>query len=449
MNQNYQLIYPTLDLFLYDLKSGLGQDEEKLEQNRQLFWQKVYGNQLDSKKIEELAQAETDSYDYIELLGHKKYEFFPSPLNGYYYPVQLGDTYALQVDCTANYISDYKYSPQSIDCLHNLQTEILTKINHQNGKLGQSWLIWGQLSTDNQDPQATAQECFAQLKLHPQQNWQNDFIGQDKFFGGTIFELQRLPAKAPNLHDSYHLLICLFPYQIKTDAIREISSKLSPQLLQLLRYRHKIHWANSQSQEIKDNLKQAAKLAQAIVNNLNANLKKPDIKINELETFLKNTPEILLKYTNNLAYLDDQRRTIEVNINNYQKRYQELIKLDSNSDWEFLQIFSNYTKEKFLAQIETDQANFSPGLTLMENYIKTIQGIIDIERTKSDRNLENLIGSVGIGLAISQIASSILVSQYPPQKETPFFLTTVFGGSVVAGVLTSIIAWILFKKIRR
>ncbi|MBC1258868.1 hypothetical protein GNE54_25990, partial [Trichormus variabilis V5] len=155
------------------------------------------------------------------------------------------------------------------------------------------------------------------------------------------------------------------------------------------------------------------------------------------------------KYTNNLAYLDDQKRTIEVNINNYQKRYQELIKLDSNSDWEFLQIFSNYANEKFLVQIETDQANFSPGLTLMENYIKTIQGIIDIERTKSDRNLENIIGSVGIGLAISQIASSILVSQYPPQKETPFFLTAVFGGSVVAGVLTSIIAWILFKKIRR
>ncbi len=449
MNHNYQLIYPTLDLFLYDLKAGLGDDEEKIKQNLQVFWQKVYGSQLDHQKLEELAQAETDSYDYIELLGHKKAEIFPDPLNGYYYPVLLGDTYALQVECTANYIPDYKYSPKSIDCLQKLQTEILAKINHQNGKLGQTWLIWGQLATDNQDSQAIAQECFAQLKLHPQQNWQNDFIGQGKFFSATIFELQRLPAKAQNLNDSYHLLICLFPDQIKTDAVREISSKLSPQLIQLLRYRHKISWANSQSREIKDNLEQAAKRAKAIVNNLNANLKKPDIQINQLESFLKNTPEILLNYTNNLAYLDDKRRTIDVNINNYQKRYQELLKLDSNSDWEFLQIFSNYAQEKLLVQIETDQANFSPGLTLMENYIKTIQGIIDIERTKSDRNLENLIGSVGIGLAISQIASSVLVSQYPPKQETPFFLTATFGGSVVAGVLTSIIAWILFKKILR
>ncbi len=449
MNHNYQLIYPTLNLFLYDLKAGLGQDEEQIEQNRKVFWQKVYGSQLDNNKLVELAQAETDSYDYIELLGHKKYEIFPDPLNGYYYPVQLGDTYALQVECTANYISDYKYSPQSIDCLQNLQTEILAKINHQNGKLGQTWLIWGQLATDNQDPQATAQECYAQLRLHPQQNWQNDFIGQGKFFGGTIFELQRLPAKSQNLYDSYHLLICLFPYQIKTDAVREISSKLSPQLIQLLRYRHKIYWANSQSREIKDNLKQAAKLAQTTVNNLNTSLKKPDIQINQLESFLKNTPEILLKYTNNLAYLDDQRRTIDININNYQKRYQALLKLDSNSDWEFLQIFSNYAQEKLLAQIETDQANFSPGLTLMENYIKTIQGIIDIERTKSDRNLNTTIAIAGIGLATSQIGSAVILAEIPKDKNPLVYQTEVFIWSLGIGLVFAVLTYIVLRIFRR
>ncbi|MBE9004009.1 hypothetical protein IQ259_02925 [Fortiea sp. LEGE XX443] len=449
MNHNYQLIYPTLDLFLYDLKAGLGQDEEKVNQNRQLFWQKVYGNQLDNKKLAELAQAETDSSDYWELLGRKKAEIFPAPLNGYYYPVQLGDTYALQVDCTANYITDYKYSPQSIDCFSKLQTEILAKINHQNGKLGQTWLIWGQLATDNQDPIATAKECYNQLKFNSIQNRQQDFIVQGLFFGGTVFELQQIPTPAQNLSDGYHVLICLFPYQLKTDAVREVSSKLYPQLIQLLRCRHKILWADSQSREIKDNLKQAAKLAQTTINNLNASLKNPGIQINKIENFLKETPEILLKYTNNLAYLDDQRRTIEININNYQKRYQELCKLDSNSDWEFLQIFSNYAKEKFVAQIEADQANFSPNLTLMENYIKTVQGIIEIERTKSDRTLNTTIAIAGIGLATSQIASSVLVAQFPPNSKTPFFLTTAFGLSVFAGLLTSIIAWILLTKIRR
>ncbi|HEY9799620.1 MAG TPA: hypothetical protein V6D25_04620 [Leptolyngbyaceae cyanobacterium] len=450
MNQQYQLIYPTLDLFLYDLKEGLGQDDAKIKENRQLFWQKVYGDKLDNKKLEHLAKAEADSSDYIQLLGNKQAEIFPDPLNGYYYPVQLGDTYALQVECTANYITDYKDLPQSIDCLEKLQTEILTKINHQHGKLGQSWLIWGQLATDNQDPLATAQACYAQLKLSNQQNWDNDFIKQQgKFFGGTVFELRRLPTATEKLSDGYHVLICLFPSQLKTDVVREKSAILFPQLIRLFRYRHKILWANSQSREIKDNLKQADKLAQSTIKHLNTSLQSPGIQINKLEKFLKDTPEILLKYTNNLTYLDDQRRTINVNIENYQKRYLEITKLDSHSDWQFLETFSNYAQEKFLGQIETDQANFSPGLTLMENYIKTVQGIIEIERTKGDRNLENLIGSVGIGLAVSQISSSILVVQYDPKTEGIFFQTKAFVYSVGAGLLTSIIAWMLLKKLRR
>lgn len=384
-------------------------------------------------------------------MDRKKQEIFTDHLDGYYYPVQLGDTYALQVECTANYITDYKDLPQSIDCFEKLQTEILTKINHQHGKLGQSWLIWGQLATDNQDPLATAQACYAQLKFSHQQDWDKDFIKQQgKFFGGTVFELRRLPTANEKLSDGYHVLICLFPSQLKTDVVREKSAILFPQLIRLFRYRHKILWANSQSWEIKDNLKKADKLAQSTIKNLNTSLQSPGIQINKLENFLKDTPEILLKYTNNLTYLDDQRRTINVNIGNYNKRYLDITKLDSHSDWKFLETFSNYAQEKFLGQIETDQANFSPGLTLMENYIKTVQGIIEIERTKGDRNLENLIGSVGIGLAISQISSSILVVQYDPRTEGVFFFQTkAFGYSVVAGLVTSIIAWMLLKKLRR
>ncbi|MBD2504228.1 hypothetical protein [Anabaena azotica] len=450
MNQQYQLVHPTLDLFLYDLKEGLGQDDAKITENRQLFWQKVYGDKLDNKKLAELAKAEADSSDDIQLLGNKKAEFFPDPLDGYYYPVQLGDTYALQVDCTANYITDYEYSPQSIDCFEKLQTEILTKINHQHGKLGQTWLIWGQLATNNQDPLATAQACYAQLKFSHQHNWDKDVIKQQgKFFDGTVFELRRLPTANEKLSDGYHVLICLFPSHLKTDVVIEKSKSLLIQLIRLLWYRHKIIWAYSESRKLKDNLKQADKLADSIIKHLNTSLQSPDIQISQLEKFLKDTPKILLKYTNNLTYLDEKRRTINVNIGDYKKRYLDITKLDSHSDWQFLETFSNYAQEKFLGQIETDQANFSPGLTLMENYIKTVQGIIEIERTKGDRNLENLIGSVGIGLAVSQIASSILVTQHPPKPDKLFFLTEAFLISVFAGLVTSIIAWRLLKKYRK
>ncbi|MDZ7956910.1 MAG: hypothetical protein RMY34_03215 [Aulosira sp. DedQUE10] len=448
MSQQYELIYPTIDLFLYNLKEGLGQDEEKLTENRQLFWQTIYGSQLDNQQLEKLQQAETDSSDYHELLSNPNILPFQKPLDGYYYPVQLGDTYGLQIDCTANYIKDYKYAPQPITCLQKVQTEIFSKINQQQGKIGQSWFIWGQLAIDNQDAEATAQACYEQLILDSEQNWQADLRGKGEFFGGTIFELWRLPSETQQ-SDGYHLLICLFPYQLKTDAIREVNKKLYPELMQLLRYRNKILWAYNQSRTIKSNLKTVAKVAQLIISNLNQESQNPEINISNLQNILKQTPDILLKYTNNLTYLEDHHRTVDINIKNYQKRWQKLQALDTNSDWQFLQTFSEFAKDKFLVQIETDQAYYSPGLSLVENYIKTIQGIIDLEQTKSDRTLNTTIAIAGIGLATSQIASAVILAQIPANKNPISYQIEVFSVSLAIGLIFSALAYTLLRFRRR
>ncbi|MBW4561618.1 MAG: hypothetical protein KME32_10775 [Mojavia pulchra JT2-VF2] len=448
MNQQYELIYPTIDLFIYDLKEGLGQDKEKITENCQQFWQRIYGNQLNSKRLEELRQAETDSSDDIVLLGNQKIKTFQPPLDGYYYPVQLGDTYGLQIDCTANYITGYKYSPQPITCLQQVQAEILSKINQQKGKIGQSWYIWGQLAIEHQDPKATAQACYEQLKLDSQQDWEADLRGQGEFFGVIVFELWRLPSESQQ-SDGYHLLICLFPYQLKTDFIREVNKTLSPELMQLFRYRNKAIWAYFQSRTIKSNLKIVAKLAQGIVNNLNAESQSAEVNISNLQKVLKKAPEILLKYTYNLAYLDDQRRTVNINIINYQKRWQKIQGLDSNSDWEFLQTFSEFAKDKFLVQIETDHAFYSPGLALMENYIKTIQGIIDLEQTKSDRTLNTTIAIAGIGLATSQIASAVILAEIPKNKNPLAYQTEVFAASLGIGLIFAALTYIVLRSFRR
>ena len=44
-NENW-LIYPTVDLFVYDLADGIGQNEDKISQNRELFLQKIYGDNI-------------------------------------------------------------------------------------------------------------------------------------------------------------------------------------------------------------------------------------------------------------------------------------------------------------------------------------------------------------------------------------------------------------------
>lgn len=444
-NQN-SLIYPTVDLFLYDLKVGLGQDEKKLASNRKEFWQKIYHDiQPNSQLLEKLKQAE-DNSGYVELLGSQKIKPFQNKLDGYYYPVQLGDIYGLQVDCTANFINNYESKAQSVDCLQKLQQEILSHINNEKAKLGQTWLISGQLSTSNQDAEKTAQECYAQLELLSKKDWKTDLKGV--YLGGTVFELSRLPSEF-TLEDGYHILICIFPHNIDIKKIQDTNEKLYPKLLKLFSYRHKILWAYSQSRQLKNNLQEGAKLVQETVIDLNE-LNRRKININQLQQILAKTPDILLKYTNNLIYLDDQRRTIKVNISNYDKRWQSLTELDSGSDWKFFKEFSEFAEEKFLAQIESEYANFSSRLALMENTIKTIQGIIDLEKAKSERSLDTTIALAGIGLSLSGLTASAISAKQPPitsYKDFSFIDTPVFFWSLIFSA--PFLIALIFRLIRR
>jgi hypothetical protein len=40
MTQQPTITYPTIDLFLYDLREGLGQNAEKVNENRKQLWKK-------------------------------------------------------------------------------------------------------------------------------------------------------------------------------------------------------------------------------------------------------------------------------------------------------------------------------------------------------------------------------------------------------------------------
>ncbi|WP_159460631.1 hypothetical protein [Calothrix rhizosoleniae] len=39
-----KIIYPSIDLFVYDLKDGLGEDDHKIDENCQNFCRKIYGD---------------------------------------------------------------------------------------------------------------------------------------------------------------------------------------------------------------------------------------------------------------------------------------------------------------------------------------------------------------------------------------------------------------------
>jgi hypothetical protein len=236
MSPAIELIYPTVNLLLYDLAEGWGQSEEELTQQQQAFWQRFYGHQPKSDDL-----ADTPQEEYSALLKKRDYPL-GSNLDGYYHPVKVHDSYVLRVDCSGKNSDTLKIIPQPVAVLTEIQQHILNSLQDPNAKgtiqkaedtiqnakgtIGQSWVVSGVLPP-NADPETTAQKCFS--VLNPDRT---DLWGQGTLFGASLFE-----SWHPD-HD-FHLLICLFPHQ-PTAEVKKPIQQLFPQLIRLFLLRHKI-----------------------------------------------------------------------------------------------------------------------------------------------------------------------------------------------------------------
>lgn len=452
------IIYPTINLYLYDLKQGLGEDEAKITQNSQEFSKK-----LPDKLIDKHQQTDID---IIQLLD-TQYRPFPPPLDGWYYPLQLGDTYALQVNYSGKLNPNGKYNDEAQDIddkpFAQLKQEILEKIAHQTGSIGQTWVLSGKLSHPKTDIEIEkiAQESYTQILSN--YNWQRDLLGKGTLFGGTLFELWYHPENTDLTgteswqkfrQESYHIIIWLFPHNQTPEEMRQNIQTLYYDFLRLFQYRHKIIWAYYQSRHHKLLLtKEYIDIQPAIrgIRKLTESGNTHRINLTQLQKTLNDHLINLSDYALALNYLENQGRTIEVNLKNYEDRIQYMIDKYIGSDLKVIAKFSNeiYGK-KYHRQVVSDCQNFQPGLTLLENLNTTIQGIIDLEQTKSDRALDDTIAIAGIGLAISGLtATAISIQQPPPTSYTNFsFLTSpVFILSLLPSAPFLII--LLYRLLRR
>ena len=257
--------------------------------------------------------------------------------------------------------------------------------------------------------------------------------------GGTIFELWYHP-EILNLTgkdfwdkfrtESHHVLIWLFPENISASDMRKQVQKIYQDFMRLFHYRHKIVWAYYQSRFLKTSLKQEFIEIQKSIKTageLQEQLNTGELNLTDLQTTLANTLISLSDYTIELSYLDDQIRTIKTNIENYQYRLEKISSKHQATNLTNLQEFtkSEIYAKKYLRQAETDYANLTPGLTVVQNLSDTLQGIIQLEQTKSDRRLvaaqnklNNTIALVGVGLAISGLTASVATQYLPKPQQT-------------------------------
>lgn len=443
------LIYPNLFLFLYDLREGLGENKTNLAKN-----QRIFAAKFPESLSQSLYSSDTAfEAEYLELLANQIEEFADSdkPLEGYYYPVRINDTYGLLLACS--FAEDTTRYPTS--CITKFKSKIEEKINNQKGTLGQTWLILAQLPNPTSNPEDIAKNCCQALNLGL--NWERDLQGQGQLLGGTVFELcqyqllmqesMQHSARIPTLEQiqqNQHLIITLYP----DAATAKQAATFDRSWLRLFSYRHKILWAYAQSRYLKQQLKQDSTQIRAFAGNINSG----NLKL--LRQTVVKSQRIIPQYSIKLNDLGSQERTIEINLLNYNKRLitiaEHLSKIQSKAgnkflnkllqngvtDWlktvsnstictnqthllaqlanwqqpcdlKFFEKFSDEVAKKYQLQVQKDYESLSFDLQLLQDLINSIRAITEIDQAERDRTFQNGVAIIGVGLATGSLVGSL------------------------------------------
>jgi hypothetical protein len=433
------LIYPNINLLQYNVRDSLGDNGQKILARSASFYSKFLPKDKDHTPYRDREQADQDFNQllYTDLTAFP-YQLLPKPSDGFYYPVQLGDTYALQLNYSGQLVNGKpNRQPQDYDtAVSNLDLAKISPPQLDANSFGQTYLLTAFVE-DYQVAELAeiAKSCDRQITDKNSATLSRS-INRGKWLGGDLFEFWTPPQSLQCnnfqkiIEHHPHTIVWLFP-AAKFD---EINSKTIPDTYQdwikLLHYRHKIFYAYYQSQELKQKLKSANIEIQEIA----SRLKTESRSLHHLQHLLFDTLTEFQSYGEKVQSLADQQQTIDTNRENYRSHCEAMIAKDPNQSLQFLLEFETKYGDKYQRQISADRAHLDSGLKVLENLSHTIQGTIQIEQTKSDRITNILIASVGSGLAVSQVVCSIILAQ-PPAKKEDFYQTSAFQTSLISGLI--------------
>ena len=205
------IINPTIDLFLYDLRNSLGDDQKDIEEKRQYFYQKFDETVQEKLKRDGKDQNQKHNLEveYIPLLESNYVPLEPDTPkeNGYYYPVRLGDSYGLLLEVAEFTASDEKKP----EFFAELREKIQQKLGENTATLGCTWMLSTYLSnsseTSSKDIEQIAKDCYKAVFPNKEEI---EFDNEGAFIGARIFEysdssFKEEVVKRP-LNQSFHTI---------------------------------------------------------------------------------------------------------------------------------------------------------------------------------------------------------------------------------------------------
>lgn len=440
------LIYPTLDLFLYALKTSLNTTDAETQKKKAAFLAQLPPNTQFNDPDIETEYLELTHPAQIDLISNNK------SLGGYYYPVRLNDTYGLQLDCSINNQTE----TQPAKSFTILKTEIEQKLNKELAIIGKTWLLSGWLpENSSQNAEDIAKDCY--YALFKDTYWQPE---KGAFLDGKVFELwrsgninqSREKVTNPSINHEHHVIIAIYPHRESAEKAAEFYKDW----MGLFCYRSKILWAYCQSRLVKESLLNHYKKIEEnrkITNQSNSRQEKQNITTSR--QILNNIDNILQQYTIDLLNLSFQKQIIEINLSNYQLRLafiQE--KVGQNNQLDFLEEFSDLANKKYLPQITKDIENMQLGLQLLKDTINATRSRIEVEKSERDRNFQELVAVAGSVIATTSLLQSPAKDFCGKESmkdifpKIPYFCDYPFSSSLIVGIIVGFMVWWLRKRVR-
>ena len=311
--------------------------------------------------------------------------------------------------------------------------------------LGQTILItykaktYQKLSKDNL--RQVADECL--VHLLPQVTQRPQFYRATELFGSSIFE-----------YSSPQSQLQVLVYQVD-DAIEKQLASVIQILFELFYHRHKMAKAFIDSREIYN----LGHDFDVVVKDFIAELENSILQENQqsaqyLKESIKQLLHDSLNYERTFQALEDFENTINIHVDNYQQKLTEMsdrLQLPPEALTTF-NLFIEKTAPYFQRQIQGDLGYFKHGKDLITTAIASIRGIVEIEQTEIDKNLQDQIQSVGVGITAGAIVASTsgLITQ-PWSISTnklphPFIIASFLSISCSLGAWYVAKTWIQHKR---
>ncbi|BAY85633.1 hypothetical protein NIES267_51340 [Calothrix parasitica NIES-267] len=419
---NYSTVkvaYPKLTLYAFHLRQNLAHNSDQLVENSNHLWCKCQeiGKKLGIPKLESLSTSENQQVsneDFIKFTAIKHEN--NHHLSGEIKRLLIHDTYAL--DLTFR----YPHQEVALTDLKGLnQDNCLLPINI-NASLGQTLVFFAQPVGTINNEEYFAEYCVKALISEDEFNLLNlSCQGKGKLLDSPIFEYNN---NADSPKEQCHILIWLNANQETTNL--EESGEYYSHLIELLNCRSKIIYARSESRWCYLKAREEYSKLEEKVNEFNdIKEKSVDSKFKEFNQWLNEIPAISFNYSRYLRGLELHKATIQTNVKNYKLYLDKLKAIWVEDDLQFLSSFLEFSEDTFIEQINTDLAYLIPAQSLFEQLIDSIRGIIEIEQTKRERNLNTTINTLGIGFGGGAIISGVVVQHIDKIKQPVDFSLSV------------------------